>query len=112
MKRAKGQRLLNAEIDKRVIIKLDSSINADGVNGIMTYGEKNDYPQIIEKLINSSVTAKAVSRMYAKFLTGGGFIDENLNSVIIGRDARGKEIKLLRLVRQISNSISKFNGKY
>jgi hypothetical protein len=105
-------RLVNAEIDKSLKIKLDKSIIAldENVGGIMSFGEKNDYPQVIEKLINNSVTAKAVSRVYAKFLTGAGFENEELNKLIIGKDNRGKKITLRSLLSQVAFSVAYHNG--
>ena len=107
-----GQRLLNSEIDTRIDIKLDKSIKWDGVNGLMTFGENNDYPQVIEKLINSSVTAKAAVNIYSKFLTGQGFRNKAINDIVIGKDSRGKEITILSLLRQTSNSCGYHNGYY
>lgn len=105
-------RLLNKEIDNRLIISLDKTIKKDGVQGLMMFGERNDYPQIIEKLINGSVTAKSVANIYAKFLTGYGFADESINNTVIGKDQRGKEITILSLLRQISISCAYHSGYY
>lgn len=106
-----GQRLALKEVDKRVTVKLNKSIKADGVNGIMEFGQNNDYPQLIERIINGSSTAKAAAGIYAKFLTGQGFEDESLNNVVVGKDARQKDITLLSLLRQISQS-SSYNWGY
>ena len=109
-----GQRLLNVEIDKRVVIKLDKSIKKvdKGVNGLMVFGEKNDYPQIIEKLINGSVTAKSVASIYSKFLIGQGFENEAINNIEVGTDSRGKKITCRSLLRQVSIDTSFHNGFY
>ena len=105
-------RLVKYDIDKNLCIKLDKSIQKDDSKGIMSFGEKNDYPEIIERIINNSVTAKAAARIYAKFLTGDGFVNENLNKIIIAKDNRGKKITLRSLLSQAANSISYFNGVY
>jgi len=107
-------RLVRQEIDKSVVVKLDRSIRAEGdnVKGIMKFGEKNDYPQIIEQLINNSSTAKAIARIYSKFLVGQGFENEELNKIFVGKDYQGKEITLRNLLSQISMSIAYFNGFY
>lgn len=107
-----GQRLVLKEVDKRVNVKLNKAIKSDGVNGIMLFGEQNDYPQLIERLVNGSVTAKAAANIYSKFLTGQGFTNEAINTVVVGRDARGKDITLLSLLRQVSDSCAVFNGFY
>jgi len=105
-------RLVKTEIDKRLIVTLNKSIKADGVNGVMKFGEGNDYPQIIERLINGSVTSKTAANIYAKFLTGQGFVNEAVNSIVIGEDNRGKPITMLSMLRQVSQSISFNNGFY
>jgi hypothetical protein len=108
------QRLLNKEIDKRIVVKLDKTIKKEdkGVNGLMTFGQLNDYPQIIEKLINGSVTAKSVSRINSKFLIGQGFENEGINKIVVGTDSRGKEITIRSLLRQVAVSLSMHNGFY
>jgi hypothetical protein len=105
-------RLLKREIDKRLTVELNKSITADGVNGVMNFGEKNDYPQIIERLINGSVTSKSGANIYAKFLTGQGFENEQINSIVVGSDNRGKPITILSILRQVAQSISFNNGFY
>ena len=105
-------RLVLSETDKRVEIKLNRSIRADNVRGIMSYGENNDYPQIIERIILSSIDAKAIADVYAKFLIGKGFENEALNGVVVGKDNRGKQITILSLLRQFAHSASFFGGGY
>ena len=56
------------EVEKRAIIKANRTVKTDETNGIMTFGLENDYPQIIERIILGSTTAKAVAGIYAKFL--------------------------------------------
>lgn len=112
--KGKGQRLLNSEIDKRVIIKLDKTISEpkSGYDGLMMFGEKNDYPQVIEKLINNSVTAKTAAGVYARFLTGAGFVNEAINKIVVGKDARGKDVTAFGLLRQVAMSSAMHNGFY
>jgi hypothetical protein len=105
-------RLILKEIDKRIEVKLDRSIVADGVKGIMKFGESNDYPQIIERLILSSIDAKAIADVYAKFLIGMGFENDAINSVVVGKDSRGKQITILSLLRQFAQSASFYSGGY
>ena len=81
------------------------------VDGIISYDIDNAYPSRMERLINSSVTAKAAAGMYARFLSGQGFADESLNTVIVGKD-NFRSITALELLRKIAASISKFNGVY
>jgi hypothetical protein len=111
---ARGQRLINEEIDKRVVIKLNKNIKAtdEGVNGMMTFGDNNDYPQMMEKIINGSVTAKTSANVYAKFLTGEGFENEKINNIVVGTDSKGKDITILSLLREFTMSLSRNNGAY
>ena len=100
-----------SDISKRLSIKFDKSITADNVRGFMRFGENNDYPQKVERIINSSITAKSVANIYAKFLTGSGF-EEDINNVVVGKDSRGKDVTILRLLRHISTQISIHSGFY
>ena len=79
-------KLAKSEVPKRVSVKVSRNIRQhEGVNGIMFFGEKNDYPQVIENIILSSVTAKATAGIYAKFLAGKGFTQE-MNAAVVGID--------------------------
>jgi hypothetical protein len=103
-------KLLNKEIEPRLHAKLDKSIRDDKVSGIMRFGENNDYPQVIEKLIMGSQTGKAVAGILAKFIAGDGFTNEAIGKEIVGKDKKGKPINLDFIRRQIAESASKFNG--
>ncbi len=104
-------KLVRTELEKRLVVKLDKSVNVNDSKGIMTFGEKNDYPQIIERIINSSVTAKASSDIYSRFLTGQGFTAD-INNIVIGKDQRSKNVTILDLLRQVAASMAFFNGAY
>lgn len=108
----KSKRLTAKDLEKRLVIKLDKTIKRNGVNGIMLFGENNDYPQIIEMSVNGSVTAKSAASIYAKFLTGGGFENEAINDIVVGRDQRGKGVTMMSLLRQVSDSCAIHNGFY
>lgn len=105
-------RLLNKEIEKRLTVKLNKSIKTNDVTGIMDYGKFNDYPQVIEKLIFGSQTAKACANIYAKFIGGNGFENEAIGKIEVGVDNKGKPITLDNIRRQIADSLAKFNGAY
>jgi len=81
------------------------------VDGIISYDVDNAYPSRMERLINSSVTAKSAAGMLTRFLSGQGFADETLNKVVIGKDNM-KEITALDLLRKIAKSFAYFNGVY
>lgn len=104
-------KILLSEIDERLPVEVNRSILADGVNGVMQFGDRNDYPQRIERLILGSVTGKAVTNAYAKFLTGMGF-DGEINNIVVGFDSRGKQITIRGLLSMVAQSISFFNGAY
>jgi hypothetical protein len=101
------------DVSKQAVIKLDRSIMSkdDGVYGYVKFGDKNDYPQKIERLVNNSITAKSVSQIYSKFLAGRGF-KANINNIEIGTDAKGKKITVLKLLRYVCDSIAMYNGAY
>jgi hypothetical protein len=105
-------RLLNKEVDKRVQITLNRSIKTEGTSGIMTFGKDNDYPQIIEKLILGSQTAKACRSIYAKFIAGIGFENPEIGKVVVGADKYGKPVTLDKIRRDAAMSIAAFNGVF
>jgi hypothetical protein len=100
------------DIAKRIVIKLDKTIKSTGVNGYMKFGDNNDYPQTIERLINSSITAKSTANIYAKFLSGQGFVNNAINDIVIGHDSKGKKITVRSLLRAVSESMANNNGSY
>lgn len=81
------------------------------VDGIVSYDVDNAYPSRMERLINSSVTAKSAAGMLTRFLSGQGFADESLNKMVVGKDNM-KEITALDLLRKIAKSFAYFNGVY
>jgi len=104
-------KIIRSELDKRLDVQIDKSIRADGVNGIMKFGDENDYPQRMERIIYSSATAKASAGIYAKFLIGDGF-NADINKIVVGYDSRNKKITIRHLLSQIAKSISFNNGAY
>lgn len=109
-----AQRLLNAEVNKRVTIKPNKTISRkdDGYKGVMYFGENNDYPEVMEKLTNSSVTAKAAVKAYARFLAGHGFENEAINDIVVGNDEKGKKITLRQMLREAAMSVASNKGVY
>ncbi len=99
------------EVPKRLVTKINKTIRSDGVNGIVNFGDGNNYPQLIERIIAGSVTATAVADTYAKFLAGGGF-RADINNIVVGKDGRGKEITVRNLLVSAAKSCSRFNGFY
>lgn len=81
------------------------------VDGIVSYDIDNAYPSRMERLINSSVTSRSAAGMYARFLSGQGFADESLNTIVVGEE-NYKKITALDLLRKIARSVAYFNGVY
>ena len=73
---------------------------------ITLYGKYNDYPQRIEELINNSGTAFQCTDLYNDFLFGEGFLQEDLNDIIINR--RGETLENLHEL--ITSDFAKFRG--
>lgn len=105
-------RLALKDIDKRVSIKLDKSIRKGNNGGVMLFGKDNDYPQKIERIVNSSITAKSCRDIYSKFLCGQGFANDQINSVIVGKDERGKNVTLKKILSLVCDSIALNHGAY
>lgn len=81
------------------------------VDGIVGYDTDNAYPSRMERLINSSITAKSAAGMYKRFLTGRGFKDQKLNEVIVGEE-NYKAITAYDLLCKVARSFSYNNGVY
>jgi len=111
---ANEKKLIYSEAEQRVNVAIDKSIKKvdDGVNGLMKFGGENGYPQLMERLINGSVTGKAVTSIYSKFLAGLGFENEAINNIKVGTDSRGKKITLKSLLRQVAFSAAMNAGYY
>lgn len=90
---------------KRNEIKLDKQA------GIFNNGLDNAYPQLIERIINGSVSARTASDMLKKFIIGNGFAQDGLNSAVIYSNFMG-EITLYDLLSQVAGNIAKHRGAY
>jgi len=88
-----------------------NEVKKDPQKGIFNNGSDNAYPQRIERIINSSVTAKTSVEMLRKFIIGDGFEDTALNSIVVYSDFMGKTT-LYKLLSQIADPISKHKGAF
>ncbi len=86
-------------------------MGAGNSNGVMMFGEENDYPQITEKIINNSVTAKSCARILASFIVGKGF-DSEVNKIVVGYDITGKGVTVYELLKRLAYDIAYHNGCY
>jgi hypothetical protein len=73
---------------------------------IAYYGQKNDYPQKILEIVNSSGTGSVCVNLYAKFMRGNGFIDVNLNDTIINESGE----RVASILNKCASDFRKFNG--
>ncbi|UAB85683.1 hypothetical protein INR75_06625 [Zunongwangia sp. SCSIO 43204] len=89
-------------------IEIISSVKSkfDKKNEIYKNGVDNDYPELIESLIDNSVTASRCAALMASYISGKGFGDE-LNKIIVHDK---KKISLLQLVQDIAESYSRHKG--
>lgn len=76
---------------------------------IITNGSDNAYPTRMERLINSSTTAKSCAKFMAKFIAGNGFNIQFNDDIFIGKNQDGK-LTPNDLLKDISHSISRFNA--
>jgi hypothetical protein len=90
-------------------VKPRNVTKTDKRKGIINNGSDNAYPTHIERIILSSVTAKAAAEMYANFLVGNGFKDKSLNSIVVGMQ-NYKPITAYDLLERTARSISFQNG--
>jgi len=109
-----AQRLASNEVDKRIDIQLDKTIKSTGnhVTGFMQFGEKNDYPQLIEKIIQSSPTAKNCYHILTKFIVGAGFTNQSLNDIVVCKDQLGRDLRVIDLLRSAAKSTALNHGFY
>lgn len=105
-------RIRSSEVDNRATFILDKSIQVGQSIGYIKFGENNDYPDLIEKVILGSATGKACASIMARFIVGKGFADENINNAVVSNNIIGKPITLLEMLRQAAYSVAFNNGFY
>lgn len=64
--------------------------------GIQSYGENNDYPQMVSDIVAASPTGGGCLDTYRKFVTGNCFSDEALGGAVINRHGETAD-EVLRL---------------
>jgi hypothetical protein len=89
------------DIEKRITTTVNKT------EGIINYDFDNSYPQRINTIINSSGTGTLCASLYAKFLYGGGFLQEALAKTIVSPQ---KKMTANKLLVKVGKSYSKFNG--
>lgn len=73
---------------------------------IKAYGQRNDYPQKILEIIDSSGTGKVCTDIYTKFIEGAGFRDQALAATVLNSN---KE-RANGLLAKCAKDLRKFNG--
>ncbi|MFO7864468.1 MAG: hypothetical protein R6U85_10740 [Salinivirgaceae bacterium] len=99
----------------RLNVKISKAINSaelPGGRGILAYGDDNDYPQLVENAVNSSVTGSSTARILSSAIMGEGFSNKRLNDVVIGRSVGGGEFKVHNLLSFASKQVALFRGYY
>lgn len=71
-------------------------------------GVDNNYPDLVETLIENSVTATLSANLMASYISGKGFGDE-LNKIIVNKD---KGTTLLQFAQDIADSIANHRGVF
>lgn len=105
-------KIIKTDLDPRIVISLDKSIKSDKIAGIMKFGEKNDYPDTIENLVQASPTGKACSDIFSKFIAGSSFVNPEIGKIVVGIDTKGKKITLDKIRRQLAYNLAVFRGAY
>lgn len=73
---------------------------------IQIYGEGNDYPQRLQEIGDASVTGRACLDIYAKFIKGRGFADEDFSELVT--DSKGTTAD--SLLANVADDFARFGG--
>lgn len=104
-------KLFLSDINSRLETDLDRYMGV-GVNGLVSYGEENNYPDKIERVVLGSESASSVRRVLSSFISGLGFENEAINNIVIGYDSNRRPITMQKMLNKISDSIAIFHGFY
>lgn len=80
-------------------------INDNGL-GIQRYGEQNDYPQKISEILDASGTGSKCVEVYAKFVSGKGFSNQNLWGRIVNNKRQTSDY----IQNEVAKDYSEFGG--
>lgn len=79
--------------------------NFDKKIGVIKNGDNNEYPEMMERFINNSVTAKSAANIMSIYIAGQGFAEKNTEKV-----SKGVDLKLF--TNKVSKSIAKHHGVF
>jgi hypothetical protein len=71
-----------------------------GINQIYTYDNDNLYPQKVLSIRDRSHSLSSATKTLSDFITGDGFIDENLNELVINEETGATVYDLLRNISE------------
>jgi len=90
------------ELKPRNIVRVEKKL------GVHINGHDNNYPTRMERLINSSPTAKSCAIVMAKFIQGDGFVS-SIPMVQVGKN-KGGILTIYDLLKEMSYSIAYHRG--
>ena len=73
---------------------------------IQTYGENNDYPQLVVEIVAASITGAACQDIYRKFIAGRGFAQAVFREVVVNSEGQTAN----DLLNDVSDDLSKLGG--
>lgn len=85
------------------IKKVKQKVTLDKKAKVYHYSEPN-YPEIIDYLIENSITAKTSAVMLSNYIVGKGFADNTLSI--------SDDLTILDFTRKVADSVAKFRGVY
>lgn len=93
---------------KTSVVKIPSRISLppDKQTGIICYDASNQYPQLIERLNDSSGRSKSCVDTFAKFMSGDGFADPAFAKSVVGANGLIAD----KLLRHIAKSLALYRG--
>ena len=93
-------------------VNLDRKMVSNDTAEVMNFGENNDYPNTIERIVQSSVTASAIRDINARFLSGQGFANDAINDIVVAKDIKKKDVTVRDILRQVAASAALNYGVY
>jgi len=93
---------------KAKVLKRDNRFETrnDRSLGVQTYGESNDYPQMVVEIVDASCTGGSCVDIYAKFISGRGFVDTDFYKMVVNGKGQSNDY----ILDQISKDYATFGG--
>ena len=87
------------------ITKNKEVYNAPALN-IQAYGERNDYPQLIQEIVANSITGRGCLDTFQKFVKGRGFVREEFGRAI----ANSKKETFNEVLHKVADDLCTYGG--